>query len=341
MFLGRLILGGLVLGGLVNGGLIAGALAWPRAARGQQGVKVRRIGHLAASAPSQENSRLLAAFHAELRERGWVEGRNIAFEYRWAEGRYERLPVLAAQLIDARVDVIVAGGTPNALAAQKVSQAIPIVVVGATMPVEVGLVKSLARPGGNVTGVTSDVNPEQVAKLVELLAEIPGVSRIAVLWSAGYPAAERYRSELERAAAARKRALRFVEVLKPEDFDAAFASLRRLPAEGLIVMADQLTLTRVADIVRVAREAKLATAFGGASRSFVAAGGLMSLSADSAWYWRQAATYTDKILRGASPADLPVEQPTKFELVVNAKAARALGLTLPPALLLRADEVIE
>jgi putative ABC transport system substrate-binding protein len=182
------------------------------------------------------------------------------------------------------------------------------VVVGAITPVEVGLVKTLARPGGNVTGVTIDVTPEQAAKLVELLAEMPGVSRIAVLWSAGYPAAGQYRSALERAAVAQQRTIRFVDVLRPEDFDPAFSALRRMPADGLLVMGDQLMQTRAADIVRLAREKKLATVFGGAGRPFVTAGGLMSLSA---------------------------------ELVINLKTAKALGLTIPRSLLLRADEVIE
>ena len=323
------------------GALVSGVLAAPLCAGAQPAGKMYRIGHLAASAPSAENTRLLGAFHAELRERGWVEGRNVAFEYRWAEGRYERLPHLAAEFIEAKVDLIIAGGTPNALAARKVSQTIPIVMVGATTPVEVGLVKTLARPGGNVTGVTFDVSPEQTAKLVELLTEIPGMSRLAVLWSRGYPAADRYRSALERAAAARQRTIRFVEVLKPEDFDSAFSALRRMPVDGLIVMMDQLTQTRGDDIVRFATDRKLATVFGGPAKRFVTAGGLMSLSADSASYWRQAGIYADKILRGASPADLPVEQPTKFELVINLKTAKALGLTIPPSLLLRADQVIE
>ena len=185
---------------LLTGFVLAWAPLGAAAAQEYKAGKTYRVGHLAASAPSAENTRLLAAFHGELRERGWVEGRNIAFEYRWAEGRYERLPRLAAELTQTKVDLIVAGGTPNALAAREASQTIPIVMVGATTPVEVGLVTSLARPGGNVTGVTFDVSPEQTAKLVELMAEIPGVSRIAVLLSRGYPAAEQYRGALERAA---------------------------------------------------------------------------------------------------------------------------------------------
>jgi ABC-type uncharacterized transport system substrate-binding protein len=321
--------------------LVGGLLAAPLAAAAQQPGKVHRVGHLAASTPSAENTKLLGAFQAELRERGWVEGQNIAFEYRWAEGRYERLPGLAAELAESRVSLIVAGGTPNALAARQVTETIPIVMVGATTPVEVGLVKTLARPGGNVTGVTFDVSPEQTAKLVELLAEIPGVSRIAVLWSRGYPAADRYRQALERAAAARQRTIRFVEVSRPEDFDAAFVTLRRMAVEGLIVMTDQVAQIRGDDIVRFATEMKLATVFGGPARRFVAAGGLISWSADSVAYWRQAATYVDKILRGASPADLPVEQPTTFELLINLRTARTLGLTIPRSLLLRADELIE
>ena len=319
-----------------------GATATAQEYKAQQPGKVYRVGHLAATAPSAENTRLLGAFHAELRDRGWIEGRNITFEYRWAEGRYDRLPQLAAQLTEAKVDLIVAGGTPNALAARSASQTIPIVMVGATTPVEVGLVKTLARPGGNVTGVTIDVTPAQAAKLVELMVEIPGVSRIAVLSSPAYPGGERYRSELERAAVARQRAIRFIDVLRPEDFDQAFSALRQMvPTEGLIVMADQLVQTRGADIARLATDRKVATVFGGPGRPFVAAGGLMSQSADSARYWRQAATYADRILKGARPADLPVEQPTSFELVINLKTAKALGLTIPPSLLLRADHVIE
>ena len=322
--------------------LTLGILARRIAAEAQPAGKVYRVGHLAATAPSAENTRLLGAFHAELRDRGWIEGRNITFEYRWAEGRYDRLPQLAAQLTESKVDLIVAGGTPNALAARSASQTIPIVMVGATTPVEVGLVKTLARPGGNVTGVTIDVTPAQAAKLVELMVEIPGVSRIAVLSSPAYPGGERYRSELERAAVARQRAIRFIDVLRPEDFDQAFSALRQMvPTEGLIVMADQLVQTRGADIARLATEKKVATVFGGPGRPFVAAGGLMSQSADSARYWRQAATYADRILKGARPADLPVEQPTSFELVINLKTAKALGLTIPPSLLLRADHVIE
>ena len=319
-----------------------GATATAQEYKAQQPGKVYRVGHLAATAPSAENTRLLGAFHAELRDRGWIEGRNITFEYRWAEGRYDRLPQLAAQLTEAKVDLIVAGGTPNALAARSASQTIPIVMVGATTPVEVGLVKTLARPGGNVTGVTIDVTPAQAAKPVELMVEIPGVSRIAVLSSPAYPGGERYRSELERAAVARQRAIRFIDVLRPEDFDQAFSALRQMvPTEGLIVMADQLVQTRGADIARLATDRKVATVFGGPGRPFVAAGGLMSQSADSARYWRQAATYADRILKGARPADLPVEQPTSFELVINLKTAKALGLTIPPSLLLRADHVIE
>jgi ABC-type uncharacterized transport system substrate-binding protein len=220
-------------------GTLVGALVTaPVVASAQPAGKVYRIGHLAASSPSAENTRLLGAFQAELRERGWVEGQNVAFEYRWAEGRYERLPALAAELTDTKVDLIVAGGTPNAVAAREVTRVIPIVMVGATTPVELGLVNSLARPGGNVTGVTFDVSPEQAAKQLELLTEVPGVSRIAVLLSRGYPAADRYRRAIEQAARARQRSIRFVEVLKPEDFDAAFATLRRTPVDGLIVMTD-------------------------------------------------------------------------------------------------------
>lgn len=316
-------------------------LALPAAARAQPAPRLYRIGHLAASSPSAENTRLLGTFHRELRERGWIEGQNVAYEYRWADGRYEELPRLAGELADRGVDLIVAGGTPNALAARQATRTIPIVVVGATTPVEVGLVESLARPGGNVTGVTFDVSPEQTAKLVELVSEIPSVVHLAVLWSRNYPAADRYRQALERAAAARQRTIRFVEVTRPEDFDGAFSALRRMPIDGLVVMTDQVAQVRGDDIVRFAAERKLASVFGGPARRFVTAGGLLSWSADSAAYWRLAAVYADKILRGAAPGTLPIEQPTTFELVINLRTARSLGLTMPQSLLLRADQVIE
>ena len=255
-------------------------LAHPAATRAQSARRIYRIGHLAASSPSPENTRLLGTFQLELRERGWI-------------------------------------------------------------PVEVGLVESLARPGGNVTGVTFDVSPEQAAKLIELVAEIPGVVHLAVLWSRNYPAADRYRQALEHAAAARQRTIRFVEVSRPADFDGAFATLRRMPIDGLIVMTDQVAQVRGGDLVRFVAEQKLASVFGGPARRVVAAGGLLPWSADSAAYWRLAAVYADKILRGAAPATLPIEQPTTFELVINLRTAHALGLTIPQSLLLRADELIE
>lgn len=318
-----------------------GLLGAPRAGWAQAAKSTRVVGHLAASSPSPENTRLLGAFHAGLRERGWIEGQTVAFEFRWAEGRYDRLPQLATELAQARVDLIVAGGTPNAVAARAATRTIPIVMVGATTPVEVGLVQSLSRPGGNVTGVTFDVSPEQTAKLVELLAEIPGVSRMGVLLSTSYPGVDRYRSALERVATSRQRAIRFVEVRAPEDLDGALATLRRLGVDGLVVMTDQVMQVRGDEVVRFATERRLPSVFGGPARRFVEAGGLMCWSADSVAYWRQASIYADRILRGANPADLPVEQPNTFELVVNARAARALGLTIPPSLLLRADEVLE
>jgi putative ABC transport system substrate-binding protein len=321
----------------VAGGLVVA----PPTGWAQSPGRLYRVGHLAASAPSDENTKLLGAFHGELRKRGWLEGHNVAYEYRWAEGRYERLPQLARELVDSCVDLIVAGGTPNALAARQATQTIPVVMVGATTPVEVGLVKTLARPGGNVTGVTFDVSPEQTAKLVELLSDIPGVNRLAALLSRGYPGADRYQAAIEQAAAARQRTIRILAVLKPEDIDTAFAALGRTPADGLIVMTDQLAQTRGADIVRMARERRLATAFGGPARRLVEEGGLLCWTADSVAYWRQAGIYADKILRGANPAERPVEQPNKFQLLINLKTARALGLTIPPSLLVRADEVIE
>lgn len=321
--------------------LAGGLLGAPQRAWAQAAKTTRVVGHLAASAPSPENTRLLGAFHGGLRERGWIEGQTVTFEYRWAEGRYDRLPQLAAELAEARVDLIVAGGTPNAVAARGATRTIPIVMVGATTPVEVGLVQSLSRPGGNVTGVTFDVAPEQTAKLVELLAEIPGVSRMGVLLSTSYPGAERYRRAIEQVATSRQRTIRFVEMRTPEDLDTALATLRRLGVDGLVVMTDQVMQVRGDEVVRFATERRLPSVFGGPARRFVEAGGLISWSADSAAYWRQAAVYADRILRGANPGDLPVEQPNTFELVVNARAARALGLTIPRSLLLRADEVIE
>ena len=284
-------------------------------------------------------SHLYGAFRQRLRELGYVDGQNIAFEVRSAEGRAERLPDLAADLVRLKVDVIVAGGTPAPLAAKRATTAIPIVMASAGDPVGSGLVASLARPGGNVTGLSLLV-PELGGKRLQLLKEVvPGVSRVAVLWNAANPYPVLVWRQTEAAARALGVHLQSLDVRGPDDLEGAFAAATRGRAGALITVEDPLTFGQRKRIVDFAARARLPAMYG--FREFVDAGGLMSYAASLADLSRRAATYVDKILKGAKPADLPVEQPTKFELVINLKTAKALGLTIPPSVLIRADQVIQ
>jgi putative ABC transport system substrate-binding protein len=296
----------------------------------------RRIGLLMTTTPVAA-SHIAAAFAEGLRELGRVEGKDVVLEYRWAEGKPERFAEMAAELVRHRVDVIVASSQAPALAAKRATQTIPIVMVNATDPVEVGLVASLARPGGNVTGLSQQLTPEIRAKQLQLLKEaLPKVSRVAVLRSAATTVGL---SEYEAAGRALGLRVQFVEVRGAADLGRAFAALGGERIEALLVPGDTLLFTERQRVIALAREHQLPGIY--SLREFTEAGGLMSYSARISEQFRRAAWYVDKILRGANPATLPVESPTQYELVINLATAKALGLTMPQTLLLRADQVIE
>jgi putative tryptophan/tyrosine transport system substrate-binding protein len=320
--------------------MAGGLLAAPCSAEAQQAAaKVPRIGFLALNPGA--NPHLREAFLQGLRDLGYVEGRNVVIEYRSAEGKLERLPALAAELLALKVDVIVTGGgTPTALAAKEATRTLPIVFTSATDPVTDGLVTSLAHPGGNVTGL-SNLAPELVGKCLEQLKEaVPQVSLVAVLWQ---PGAVGGRTDMLKPAEVAARALgvrvQFVEARGPADFDRAFSDMTRARAGALAVLGSAIFNSERRRLVDLAAKHRLPTVY--TSRDFVDAGGLMTYGVNLADLFRRAAAYVDKILKGSKPGDLPVEQPTKFELMINLKTAKALGLTIPPSLLQRADQVIE
>jgi putative ABC transport system substrate-binding protein len=315
-------------------------LAAPLAAEAQQAAKVARIGYLTGNLTT--GLHLHEAFRQGLRDLGYVEGRNVVIEYRSAEGKYERLPALAAELVALKVDVIVVTSTPAALAAKQATRTIPIVLAWAGDPVGSGLVTSLARPGGNVTGL-SVLAPELVGKRLELLKQaVPGVNRVAVLWHPG-DYAERTDKDMLKEADVAARALgvrlQFVEARGPEDFDRAFSDMTRARADAVTVQSTNVFFIERRRLVDLAAKNRLPAMY--LTREFVDAGGLMAYGPNVADLFRRAATYVDKILKGAKPGDLPVEQPTKFELVINLRTAKALGLTIPQSLLGRADEIIQ
>jgi putative ABC transport system substrate-binding protein len=317
------------------GGLAA--LAAPLAAEAQQGAKVARIGWLGLD--PERGTHLRVAFLEGLRDLGYVEGRDFVIESRYTGGSLERALAAAAELAAVKIDVIVAGTTPMALAAKHATRTIPIVFTSASDPVTSGLVNSPARPGGNVTGL-SFLSAELVGKHLELLTQaLPGVNRVAVLWQPR----ERPGKDMLRGAdvAARPLGLRlhFVEVPKPDDFDRAFSEVAGARVGALAFMTSGMFFIEQRRLVDLAAKHRLPTVW--PFREAVDAGGLMSYAPHLPDLFRRAATYVDKILKGARPGDLPVEQPTKFELVINLKTAKALGLTIPPSLLLRADQVIE
>jgi putative ABC transport system substrate-binding protein len=309
-------------------------------AEAQQAAKVARIGFLTLNlAP---NLHLREAFLQGLRDLGYVEGRNVVIEYRDAEGKSERLPALAAELVALKVDVIVAPSTPAALAAKQATKTIPIVFASVPDPVTDGLVTSLARPGGNVTGL-SLLAPELVGKRLELLTQaVPGVSRVAVLWQPG-GLGERTEKDQLKAADVAARALgvrlQVVEARGPADIDRAFSDMTRARTGALTVLTGTMFFTERRRLVDLAAKNRLPAVY--PWRDSVDAGGLMAYGPNLADSFRRAATYADKILKGAKPADLPVEQPTKFELIINLKTAKDLGLTIPQSVLARADEVIQ
>ena len=281
---------------------------------------------------------VLEAFRQGLRDLGYVEGQNITLEYRFADGKVERLPELAADLVRLKVDVILAEGGQAIRVAQHATGTIPIVFPTVPDPVGQGLVASLAQPGGNTTGVSFQ-EPELMGKRLELLKEaVPGVTRVAYLWHAN-PINARHLQETESAARALGVQLQAVEVRDPDTFDQAFASMAEAHADALITMPSGVFLSRRTQIVDLAAKARLPGIF--PDREFAEAGGLMAYGPSLAANFRRAATYVDKILKGTKPADLPVEQPSEFEFVINLKTARALGLTIPSTLLFQANEVIQ
>ena len=315
--------------------LLAGAMTASRGLRAQQQKAMPVIGFLSGASPAP-SAPYLAAFLQGLSETGYVEGQNVTIEYRWAEGRYDRLPALAAELVDRKVDVIAAlGGTPPALAAKNATATIPI-VFGAGDPVGLGLVASLARPGGNLTG-TSGLELELVPKLVELMSELVPSARIIALLVTSNPVAERIIIQnAQQAASAKGLELQILKASTEREIDAAFVELE---AGGLVVQADPLFNSRREQLVALASRRAIPAI--SAWREFAEAGGLISYGASRIGGWHKIGTYAGKILQGAKPADLPVQQPTTFELVVNLKTAKELGITVPPSILARATEVIE
>ncbi len=318
--------------------LALGLLAAPLAAGAQQTTKIPRIGLLSPFSPSAA-APWHQAFRQGLRDLGWVEGKNISIEYRYAEGRNDRLPELAADLVRLKVDVIVASITTDALAAKSATRAIPIVMASAGDPIASGLVESLARPGGNITGL-SQIAPELAGKRLELLKEtVPKLTRVAVLWRPDGTTSPLAWKESQLPARALGLELHSLEVRSSNEFAKAFEHATRARAGALAVMPDPLFAGNLKQIADLAAKSRLPSIFH--LREFAHSGGLMAYGIDRSDMFRRAATYVHKILKGTKPADLPVEQPTRFELVINVKTARTLGLTIPPSILVRADQVIQ
>jgi putative tryptophan/tyrosine transport system substrate-binding protein len=317
--------------------LLGGAAAWPFAARAQQAAKVARIGHLDLGPASARASRV-EALRAGLRDLGYVEGKNIVIEFRWADG-IQQLPELAAELVRMNVDVIFAPSSTMVEPARQATKAIPIVFANHADPIGTGHVASLSRPGGNITGL-SELTTELNAKAVEALKEaVPRATRIGVLWNPTTPSQVPGMQSVEAAGKRLGLELHLVSAATVEDFDGTLASMARENVGGVFVVPAPITLMQRAHLAELALKHRLPTMFG--AKENVEAGGLMSYGADRNDLIRRAAVYIDKILKGAKPADLPVEQASKYQLVINLKTAKALGLEIPPTLLARADEVIE
>ena len=325
---------------LMISGLCALLLALSYSASAQQPTKVPRIGYLSSADPASESVRS-EPLRLALRELGYIDGQNISTEYRYSEGKNDRLPELAAELVRLNVDIIVTGGVPLIRAAKNATKTIPIIMLGqGSDPVEAGLVDSLARPGGNITGLTN-LTGELGGKRLELLKEaVPKVARVAVLYDTASPSNV---FELKEVLPVAARALRLTiqpwEVRAAGDLDRVFAALNKQRPDGLYVPGGSLMFANGKRIVGFALKSRLPSLYG--TRAPVDAGGLMYYGADQADSYRRVATYVDKILKGAKPSDLPVEQPTKFEMVINLKTAKQIGLTIPPNVLARADRIIK
>jgi putative tryptophan/tyrosine transport system substrate-binding protein len=313
------------------------AVSFPTEA--QQPKKVYRIGYLQTSSREQL-LHLTKALKEGMQDLGYVEGRDITFEHRFADGKPERLPALATELVRLKVDVIVTATNPTTVAAKLATSTIPIVMANGNDPVGAGLVASLARPGGNISGLTQDVGDELWGKRLELLKEVvPKLSRVAILWRPSFEPNATRKKPTEEVAQKLGLVVRFTEFQEADDFKNAFASMGKERVGGVLVFGDPVAFERRAQIADFAVRNRLPTIYN--IREFVEVGGLMSYGASLADQWRRAATYVDKILKGAKPAELPVEQPMKFELIINLKTAKQIGLTIPPNVLARADKVIK
>ena len=314
------------------------AAAWPAPLGAQQPVKIPQIGLLSPFSPSA-TALWHQAFLQGLRDLGWIEGKTIGIEYRYAEGRHDRLPDLAADLVRLKVDIIVTAVTADALAAKHATKDIPIVMASAGDPVATELVENLARPGGNITGL-SQIAPELAGKWLGLLREIdPQLSRVAVLWNPQDGSSTVSWREIQLPARQLGVQLHSLEIRSPDDFDKAFEEATKARAGALAIMPDPVFVTNLNRLAELAAKSRLPSIFH--LREFADAGGLVTYGTDRPDMFRRAAIYVDKILKGAKPADLPVQQPTKFELVVNLRTAKALGITIPQSILAQADEVIE
>ena len=320
-------------------GATFGLLAAPLAADARNSAKAVRIGWLGLASPGPEVLRIVDAFKQGLRQLGYVEGQNVAFEYRWANGQSERLPDLAAELVLVKVDLIASASTLGVLAAKQATSTTPIIFLGADSNA-LGLGSRLARPGGNITGVTLVAGPEIGGKYLELLKEaVPKISRAALLVRPENSSHALVLKEIEAAARSSKIQLQPVRARTPDELDTAFSAMARARANALIVLADPIFFLHRQRLADLAAKNRLPAMYG--LTEHAEAGGLMAYSANFAEVARRAATHVDKILKGAKPGDLPIEQPTMFELVINLKTAKALGLTIPPSVLQRADQVIE
>ena len=319
--------------------MAGGLLAAPLAAGAQQPGKVYRIGLLDYSAPDPARQEWWKAFRQQMRQLGYVEGQNVRFEPRWAQSDYDQLQKLAAELVGLKMDLIVTGGTNAGIAAKRATSTIPIVMASGGDPVASGVAASLSQPGGNLTGMTS-INRELAGKRLELLRNVaPRASRIAILWDERNEGNRLGVNDTEAVAKTLGLTIHSVPMRSPEALEAAFATVARGRADALIIFTISSLFPYRRRVAELAVKHRLPTVVG--VREYVEAGCLASYGTDYPDLFRRAATFVDKILKGAKPADLPVEQPTKFELVINLKTAKALGLTIPPSLLQRADQVIE
>jgi ABC-type uncharacterized transport system substrate-binding protein len=319
--------------------LLGSAAVLPMAARAQQAGKMARVGWLSPGSAASDDA-FLASFRDGLRQLGWAVGQNVTIESRWAEGKFERLPDLAMELVQLKPDVIVASVTQASLAAKRATTTIPIVMVGVGDPLGSGLVASLARPGGNITGPSSMLAEASAKQLALLKETVPKALLVAVLWNPANPVWQAAAlKQTEAAAQAMDLRLRLLEARDPGEIEAAFAAMARERVGALFVPADIIFVRHTKLMADLAAKHRLPAMFG--FREHVEAGGLMSYAASFPVMFRRAATFVDKILKGAKPGDLPVEQPTKFELVINLKTAKALGIAVPQSVLQLADEVIQ